>query len=234
MMQGDAARRVVVLDDAVAEIDELETIFTPAGFAIIRVPGADRAPEAAALEQAALIVLRVDTTACCDRLAALRRGGVLAPVVAIGAAADQTMVLSAFEAGADVFLNAPVDPAELLARCRALLRRNPAAAAREAVAGALQLDTQGRTASVGADRLDLSPMQFAVLEQLARRPGQVTTRRLLLDRLYDGVDTPAPSVIDFFIHALRRRLAACKSTMVIETVRGVGFRLTARGDLRGA
>lgn len=232
--EGPAAKPpgIVVLTSRFTDKACFDVLFAQVGLTVGLVPETSGEPVVTAVRGAALVLLDLagDRDRGFEMLTRLRRGGVMAPVVVIGATRDEALALQAFDAGADAVLPSPLDPLELVARCRALLRRSPEDVADDPEPGRLRLDQDAGTAYVGAEGLNLSAMQFAVLEQLARRPGQVLTRQLLLDQLYRGIDTPTPAVIDFYIHALRRQLAASQCASIIETVRGVGFRLATRPD----
>lgn len=225
------ADRLLVVADTPSTADALVAL--AAGVAPVDyVPSDAHQAVDAAVQRATLLVLDLDSATTCGyaTLERLRGASVRLPIVAISATGDEAAAIRAFDNGADAVLTAPVDPCELLARCRALLRRRAKPVSDAAPDGRLRFAAGAAVASVGTRELKLSAMQFAVLELLARRPGQVVTRQMLLDQLYGGIDTPAAGVIDFFVHAIRRELAASGSATVVETLRGVGFRLSARAD----
>lgn len=165
-------------------------------------------------EQPAVAVLdgRADSG---ETIAALRRQGLTCPVLVIGEGGDGAQIL---QAGADALLPGDAPARQLAAVVRALARRR---------AGRLPTERQMPDVAVlaGAQQLRLTPTEQRILEVLARRPGRVVTRDLIVDTLYAGADAPRSSTVDVFVHGLRRKLDGKVQGLRIETVRGAGFRL---------
>jgi DNA-binding response OmpR family regulator len=148
------------------------------------------------------------------------------PILMLTALDDERDVVEGLDLGADDYITKPFKPAVLMARVRSILRRSsgPATLIHEIAAGDLVLRPEERLASIDGQELELRTKEFDLLMTLASRPGVVQTRENLLRQVWGrdyDVDT---RTIDVHINRLRSRLSA--SQVEIETVRGVGYRLT--------
>jgi two-component system response regulator PrrA len=148
------------------------------------------------------------------------------PICVLSARDEVADRVTGLEAGADDYLVKPFALVELVARLRALLRRNPSDEPGSIVrAGDVVVDPARRRASRGERQLDLTRREFDLLEVLARNAGFVLSRAQLLELVW-GYDFEVESnVVDVFVGYLRRKLEADGEPRVIETVRGIGFRL---------
>jgi DNA-binding response OmpR family regulator len=138
--------------------------------------------------------------------------------------------LTGFDAGADDYLSKPFAFEELLARLRAITRRAGGGGVPESdrlVVGDLVLDLRAHEATRAGQPLELSPKEFALLEYLMRHPGQVMSRTLILERVWDyGFDSFA-NVVDATVRRLRKAVDEGYDTPLIHTVRGVGYKIKA-------
>ncbi len=134
--------------------------------------------------------------------------------------------LRGFDAGADDYLSKPFAFQELLARLRAITRRVGAPVEDDRlVVGDLVLDRRAHEVTRAGQPLDLSPKEFALLEYLMRHPGQVLSRTLILERVWDYSFDSFANVVDATIRRLRRAVDEGFERPLIHTVRGVGYKI---------
>jgi two-component system OmpR family response regulator len=155
----------------------------------------------------------------------LRAAGVRAPVLMLTARDSVDDRVAGLDTGADDYLTKPFSFAELFARLRALARRGPVERPAVLAAGTLQLDPASRRVWRGEREISLSAKEFAVLETLIRRPGQVLSRLDLLEHAWDVAYENRSNVIDVYIRYLRDKIDRPFGVSSIETVRGAGYRL---------
>lgn len=166
-----------------------------------------------------------------DGLSVLRRlrsAGSQAPVLLLTARDAVEDRVAGLDAGADDYLAKPFAMPELLARLRALARRGSARREPCLRCGRLVVDTVGRSASVDGAALVLTAREFALLEVLARRVGEVVARTELWESCYDAEAEPNSNVIDVYVGYLRRKLERAGLAEAIRTLRGSGYILEAR------
>ena len=154
------------------------------------------------------------------------------PVVMLTARTDLIDVVVGLESGADDYVKKPFELPELTARLRAVLRRAAAPAGEDSViaVGRLEIDPAGFTVRRDGAELTLTATEFRLLVELAKRPGQVFTRELLLQRVWDYEYLGESHLVDVAIQRLRAKVEDDPSRPVlIKTVRGVGYRLDRTG-----
>lgn len=163
-------------------------------------------------------------------LAALRAAGIGTPTMILSALATADERVKGLTDGADDYLAKPFAFAELLARLRIMLRRGKAAPAEtRLICGNLEVDLLSRKAARGSRSIDLQPREFRLLEYMMRHKGEVMTRTMLLERVWDYHFDPGTNVIDVHISRLRRKIDEEGEPPLIHTVRGAGYRLSDRG-----
>ncbi|MDF6044925.1 response regulator transcription factor [Streptomyces sp. JH14] len=155
--------------------------------------------------------------------AALRAAGHEVPILMLTAKDGEYDEAEGLDTGADDYLTKPFSYVVLVARIRALLRRRGGSASPVLTAGALRMDTAARRVHVGEDEVALTVKEFAVLEQLALRAGQVVSKADILEHVWDFAYDGDPNIVEVYVSALRRKL----SPAAIHTVRGAGYRLEA-------
>ncbi|MEP6814058.1 MAG: response regulator transcription factor, partial [Marmoricola sp.] len=135
--------------------------------------------------------------------------------------------IAGLDCGADDYLGKPFAFAELAARLRALLRRGETARPTVLHNGDLELDPAEHHVRWQGQVVALSPREFALLDYLMRRPGDVLRRSEILDHVWDYAYDGTSNVVDVYVRYLRVRLHEAGAGDLIETVRGVGYRLKA-------
>lgn len=162
-------------------------------------------------------------------LRTLREADVKTPTLFLTARGDVRDRLHGFELGADDYLPKPFAFAELVARLRAVALRRPDQYPTEELRVAdLVMDLQRRTVERAGCSIRLSPKEFALLECLARSPGVVMTRAMLVEKVWGQAFESRSNVIDVHIKMLRDKIDADFSPRLIQTVRGLGYVLEPR------
>ena len=138
--------------------------------------------------------------------------------------------VAGLDAGADDYLVKPFALDELMARVRALTRRKHQVKNPLIKVGDLEIDTLRRSISRGGVEIDLTAREYALLELLALRQGEVVTRAEIWEQLYDFNQDPESNVVDVFIAYLRRKIEGEGRMKLIHTRRGMGYMLEARKE----
>jgi DNA-binding response OmpR family regulator len=147
------------------------------------------------------------------------------PILMLTAKDGEYDEAEALDTGADDYLAKPFSFVVLLARLRALVRRGGGARPVSVVVGDLTLDPAGLRCRRGDTPIALTPKEFAVLYGLARRPGEVVSKRELLAQAWDFAFDGDPNIVEVYISALRRKIDAPFGRSSLVTVRGAGYRL---------
>jgi len=219
--------RILIVEDDAALARGIVALLRTAGHAVDHVATGEDALMVAADEAYALVVLDVGLPDIdgFSVLQTLRRRGNRVPVMMLTARDALDDRVRGLDLGADDYLRKPFAPEELEARIRALGRRRGGDPTPELVVGALVLDRSRGSARVGERMLDLRRREWAVLDALATRAGQIVPREMLQSEVF-GYDEPVgPNAIEVNITRLRGKLAP--DGPAIRTVRGVGYMLDA-------
>jgi len=156
----------------------------------------------------------------------LRGAKVSTPVLLLTTLGGVNDRVDGLEAGADDYLTKPFAFAELLARVNALARRPPMAGESAVLqVGDLELNPLKRTVTRGGRRIDLQPQEFRLLEYMVRHAGQVVTRTMLLENVWEFHFDPRTSVVETHISRLRAKIDRDFDRELIHTVRGSGYSL---------
>lgn len=152
----------------------------------------------------------------------LRAAGNSVPVLILTARADEVDTVVGLDAGADDYVTKPFRLAELLARARALLRRQPIAEDDQAF---VRIDSEGRRAFIDDEELQLTAKEFDLLRVLVREAGKVVSREQLMQEIWETSWYGSTKTLDMHVSVLRRKLGDdATNPRFIATVRGVGFR----------
>jgi two-component system OmpR family response regulator len=158
----------------------------------------------------------------------LRRAGNLTPVLILSALAQVDERVRGLKAGGDDYLTKPFAFSELQARLEAILRRGQAKTVETVLRLAdLELDLLSREVKRGGRRLDLLPRELRLLEYLLRHAGQVVTRTMLLEAVWDYHFDPQTNVIDVHVSRLRQKIDKGFAKPLLHTIRGAGYSLRA-------
>ena len=149
------------------------------------------------------------------------------PIIMLTARTDAIDIVVGLESGADDYVTKPFETRVLLARIRAVLRRQSRVQEPDVLRfGDVEIDLAGVTVTKGGVETHLTPTEFKVLAELARRPGQVFTRELLLERVWDYSYLGDSRLVDVCVQRLRGKVEADPSNpTLIQTVRGMGYKL---------
>lgn len=184
--------------------------------------GAQEAPDLVVLD---LGLPYIDGLEVCRRI---RAGGSTAPVLILTARADEVDTVVGLDAGADDYVTKPFRLAELLARVRALLRRNPNEQAGDNEV--VRIDADGRRAWFNGEELQLTAKEFDLLRVLVRDQGKVVSREALMREVWETSWYGSTKTLDMHISVLRRKLGDdVAQPRHISTVRGLGFRFERTG-----
>jgi two-component system OmpR family response regulator len=157
----------------------------------------------------------------------LRKNGDTTPVLILSAKDRVSDRVDGLKAGGDDYLTKPFAFAELLARLEALLRRGQPSTAETVLRVAdLEMDLVSHKVARAGEPVDLQPREFRVLEYLMRHEGQVVTRTMLLENVWDYNFDPQTNVIDVHISRLRQKIDKGHERQLLHTVRGAGYRLS--------
>lgn len=162
-----------------------------------------------------------------DVLKQLRDKKVPTPVLLLTVRATIEDKVLGLDFGADDYLTKPFAFQELLARIRALLRRRTDAVQTVLQVADLSLDPVERSVFRGADKIDLTAKEFALLDYFMRNPGRVLTRTMIAEHVWDYDFDSMTNVIDVYVNYLRKKIDRGRTPKLIHTVRGVGYVLKA-------
>ena len=223
--------RVLVVEDEIKMAALLRRGLSEEGLAVdVAGSGEDGLVRAEATEYDAIVLdvmlPGLNGFETCRRL---RKGGVWAPVLMLTARDSVEDRVAGLDTGADDYLVKPFAFAELLARLRALFRRQPAERPAIIAVGDIRLDPAARHVWRADTEVELSAKEFSLLETFMRSPGQVLTRFQLLEHVWDYSYESRSNVVDVYVRYLREKLDRPFGVESIETVRGSVYRLREDG-----
>jgi two-component system response regulator CpxR len=227
--------RVLIVDDDVELCRLLAERLGTEGFVIEAVHDGPRGLECALSGDYSLVVLDLMLPGLTglDLLRRLRAHSPV-PVLILTARGEDVERILGLEIGADDYMPKPFNPRELIARIRAILRRTArvVTSAGALVVGDLRLDPAAREAWLNDAKLDLTSVEFTLLEVLLREAGSVLTREHLTETVLGRKLGPFDRVIDVHISNVRRKLGPAQGGERIKAVRGSGYLFVARSEAR--
>jgi len=155
----------------------------------------------------------------------LREQRIHTPILMLTARDAREDIIHGLDLGADDYLTKPFDLEVFLARVRSALRRGPASRGAILRSGPLELNTSSRSLKTADRNIPLSRTEYALLELLMRRKGQVVTRECLLEEIWGWDRSVESNTLDAFIRLLRSKIDSGNGPSLVQTVRGVGYRL---------
>jgi two-component system response regulator PhoP len=220
--------RLLIVEDEPALRAQLEAALRAAGYALDSAATGGEARHLGSVNpyDLAVLDLGLPDIGGIEVLRAWRAGGRGFPVLILTARGRWQDKVAGLEAGADDYLVKPFELPELLARLKALARRASGHAASVIHCGPIALDTARQMASVSDAPLELTAYEYRLLEYLVLHAGEVVSKTVLTEHLYDQDFDRDSNVIEVFVGRLRRKLDPDGHLAPIETLRGRGYRFT--------
>jgi heavy metal response regulator len=222
--------RILLVEDEGRIADFIRKGLSECGYAVDVACDGEEALDWGEVAEFDIVILDVmlpvrDGFAVCREL---RRRGIRTPVLMLTARDAVEDRVRGLDSGADDYLVKPFAFAELLARLRALARRERSALGTCLQVGDLVLDTTTREVSREGRSMSLTSKEYALLEYLMRHPNQVLTRTMIAEHVWNYDFDSATNVIDVHIRNLRRKIDDAFPSKLIHTVRGAGYRISER------
>lgn len=220
---------ILVVDDDDALSEMVGIVLAQEGYETVFCDAGDRALEAFTTHHPDLILLDfmlpgMNGIEVCTKI----RTESQVPIIMLTAKGDTEDVVKGLEAGADDYMTKPFKPAELLARVRARLRPREDRHNEPLRIGNLIIDLAGHTVSRDGQMIGLTPLEFELLANLARQPGQVMTREALLGNVWGYEKTVDSRLVNVHIQRLRAKIERDpENPEIVLTVRGVGYKAAA-------
>jgi two-component system, OmpR family, response regulator len=216
--------RLLLVEDDDIVADAITRGLSAANYAVHRVGSAEAAQSALAAEEFALAVIDVGLPGA-DGLTLVRRlrnAGKTMPTLVLTARCTLSDKVKALDIGADDFLSKPFEPAELAARCRALMRRSSGAIDGIIRLNRMSVDLRGRRLCIDEAEIELTAREWLVLECLVRRTGQIVSKERVQQALAGPEQDITPNAVEVHVSRLRAKFG---NAAVIRSLRGLGYRL---------
>jgi len=222
--------RILVVEDDVAIADEVALALRREGLTVDVVHNGSEGLDSLLGGPYAAVVLDwmlpgMDGLSVCQ---AARRAQVAVPVLMLTARDQVSDRVAGLEAGADDYLVKPFDVRELIARVKALVRRDKASKSGVVRVADLELDSQTKRVTRDGREINLTPREFELLEALVRNAGRTLTREVILSNIW-GADENTENAVNFHVTSLRKKVDSWHPVKLIHTVHGFGYTLKA-GD----
>jgi DNA-binding response OmpR family regulator len=224
-----SALHILVVEDETRLADAVKQGLGEEGFTVETAGSAEAATPIIARGALDLIVLDLGLPgkSGLDLLREMRAGGDETPVLILTARGSLEERVAGLDSGSDDYLAKPFAFAELVARIKALARRPRSKSSPILKVGDLEFDTTKRRAKIGEHNLNLSPKETMLLELLMRHAGQVVTRDMIAETVWDSNYNSLTNLIEVFVNRLRQKIDPRADRSVIVTVRGVGYTMRA-------
>ena len=224
--------RILVVEDEAGVAGFVEQGLTEAGYAVdVARDGSEGLEYALGFEYDVMVLdIMLPKMNGLDLLYEIRDKRVKAPVLLLTARDGVDDRVKGLDVGADDYLVKPFAFPELLARIRALLRRPPLQSGNLLSMNDLEMDVTQREVRRAGKKIELSPREFSLLELLLRHPNQVLTRTQIVEHVWNFDFYGDTNVVDVYIGYLRRKIDSGFVPPLIQTVRGVGYRLSDAQD----
>jgi two-component system OmpR family response regulator len=218
--------RVLIVEDDEQIASFITKGLQQAGFAVDHVSDGEEGLQMAELNPYDAMVIDImlpgmDGFSVIERL---RSHGNTIPILVLSARGSLDDKLKGFQTGSDDYLTKPFSFAELQARLQALLRRTTRGQRQNVLqVGDLKMNLLSRSVGRGNLEIDLQPREFALLEYLMRNSGNVVSKTMILEHVWDYHFDPQTNVVDVLVHRLRNKIDKDFQTKLLHTVRGVGY-----------
>lgn len=223
--------RILLVEDDSVIADQIARALERERFTVDIASRGDDGEEMALMNPYALIILDIMLPKrtgwqICDEV---RRNKIPVPILMLTARDTVEDRIRGLEGGADDYLAKPFDIRELLARIRALLRRDKVHRTGLIKVADLEIDSQAHTVHRAGQELRLTPREFSLLEALARNEGRTLTREVILENVWNNEESLG-NTVNFHVTSLRRKVDAPFEVKLIHTVHGIGYSLRASGE----
>ncbi len=219
--------RILIVEDELTLCQQIQDFFSTKGFAVdVAHTGSDGHYLATEYPiDVAIIDIGLPDFSGVELISKLRKEGSTTPVLLLTARSRWQEKVEGLEAGADDYLSKPFHYEELLARVNALLRRSQGKAHPVLTYANIKLDSLSQDVTVGDKKIELTAYEYKVLEYLLFRKGEVVSKSVLTEHIYDEDYDRDSNVIEVFIGRLRKKIDPAGKTKPIDTLRGRGYRI---------
>ena len=220
--------KILIIEDDQSLLENTQTQFAKAGFGVDKAATAEEGLSLLEVNEYDSIVLDINLPdgngfEICEKV---RKQENTTPIIIMTARDAVSDKIKGLDLGADDYVLKPVDSQELIARVKALIRRNSKKPLAVLTIGDLEIDTQTRRVIRAGQEIDLPSKEFAVLELLARHSDEVVTRSMLMEHIWGSDFETFSNVVDVYIRNLRRKVDTEGKKKLIHTIRGGGYSLS--------
>jgi len=220
--------RILIIEDEINLADSLKRAFKEQHYSVDVANTGEEGLFLGNVNDYDIIILDImlpdiDGWTVCNRL---RKEGVKTPVLMLTALDDVDDKIKGLDEGADDYMTKPFDLRELMARVRSLIRRQADQKTTKIQVADLLMDTSERTVVRAGKEIKLSAKEFAMLEYFILNKNKVLTREMISEHVWDMNFDPQSNVIDSFVRFLRQKMDKGFDKQLIQTIRGVGYKLS--------